>query len=230
MKSQLFAPVFATVLALASTVGFSTTTLARPDVGGGSSSGSTGGSGSGVQPPSTGGTTFSCLPQGGNYATVGQRTGGTPIPLIVWTAQGSSYFGGSYNPQNRCNIVSQRLNTAVSANGGRLQNLLLTHGMVNGETVICSIGTTGANSCNANNMLFTLKPENANRAGQILGQLLQISRVGGSAGVIYETGLNQTYVDLGEWEKNSMGSTQETFNDQNQQPVNNPTNQDDTGL
>lgn len=230
MKSQLFAPVFATVLALASTVGFSTTTQALPQVGGGNNSGSTGGSSSGSQPPNTGGTTFSCLPQGGNYATVGQRAGGQGIPLIVWTAQGSGYFGDQYNPQNRCNIVSQKLNTAVSANGGRLQNLLLTHGMVNGETVICAIGTTGANSCNANNMLFTLKPENANRAGQILGQLLQISAGNTSAGVIYETDLNQTYVDLGEWEQNAMGATQDNTNDQNQQEWNNPTNQDDPGL
>ena len=230
MKSQLFAPVFATVLALASTVGFSTTTLARPQVGGGGSSNPAVGPSSGSQPPSTGGTTFSCLPQGGNYATVGQRGGGQGIPLIVWTAQGSNYFGGSYTPQNRCNMVSQRLNTAVSANGGRLQNLLLTHGIVNRETVICAIGTTGANSCNANNMLFTLKPENANRAGQILGQLLQISRVGASAGVIYETGLNQTYVDLGEWEKNAMGSTQDNTHDHHQQQWHNPTNQDDPGL
>ncbi|MBO0351005.1 COP23 domain-containing protein [Phormidium pseudopriestleyi FRX01] len=233
MKSLSFVPVLATVLTLASSLVLAPSTLARPSVGG-----SSGGSQPNVGQPSvtpspsnaSAGTSFICVPQGSNYATVAQRGGGQPIPLIQWTAQGSSYFGDQYNPQNRCNIVSQKLNAAVSANGGRLQDLLLTHGVVNGQTVICAIGATGANSCNADNTLFTLKPENANRPGQILGQLMQISRSGSSAGVISETGLNQTYIDLGEWEQNAMGSSQEDSTNNNQQMWDNPTNNNDSGI
>jgi hypothetical protein len=104
-------------------------------------------------------------------------------------------------------MVSNRINTAVQANGGRLSNLLLTNGYVNGETVICALGPMETR-CSDRNLLFTLKPENANRAGEILGQLLQISRYGSSAGYITETS-GQVYVDLGDWEAQAFGSTSE---------------------
>lgn len=58
-------------------------------------------------------------------------------------------------------------------------------------------------------MLFTLKPENAYRAGQILGQLLQISRYGNAAGFITETE-GQTYVNLGDWADQALVDSGET--------------------
>ncbi|MEB3831713.1 COP23 domain-containing protein [Phormidium sp. CCY1219] len=222
MKINKLSAILASLVAMTCTVGLAATAIARPTVGGGNQPNMGGNNpGGSVQPPSGGNTSFHCLPQGaGNFATVGQRPGGQPIPLIVWTPQGSSYFGGPYTPQNRCQIVSQKLNAAVMANGGRLQNLLLTNGPVNGQIVICAL-SVGQNACNGNNMLFTLKPENANRAGQILGQLLQISQVGSSAGVIYETGLDstQTFVDLGAWEEATMGgSYNQPIDDSYEQP------------
>lgn len=91
----------------------------------------------------------------------------------------------------------------MAQNGGRLSNLLLTNGMVNNETVICALNPMET-ACTSGNMLFTLKPENAYRAGQILGQLLQISRYGGgAAGFITETE-GQTYVNLGDWAEQAM--------------------------
>jgi len=211
MKFNKLSAILASLVAITCTVGLAATAIARPTVGSGNQPNSSNNPGGSVQPPSGGNTSFHCLPQGaGNFATVGQRPGGQPIPLIVWTPQGSSYFGGPYTPQNRCQIVSQKLNAAVMANGGRLQNLLLTNGPVNGQTVICAL-SVGQNTCNGNNMLFTLKPENANRAGQILGQLLQVSHgyVQGGSNVIYETGLDnsQTFVDLGAWEEATMGGS-----------------------
>jgi hypothetical protein len=151
------------------------------------------------------GTSFNCVAQkDGNYVTVGQRPGGQPIPVVVWTKEGSRYFGEEFSPQVRCDVVTQKINTAVSKNGGSLKNILVTNGVLNGHTVICALGGSDT-ACNSNNVLFTLKPENAKRVGAILGQLLQISR-GAGAGAIHETD-DQVYVDLGEWEKQALGTS-----------------------
>lgn len=230
MKSPKSSTILVSAIALVCTVGLTATAIARPTIGGGNQPNVGGNNSTGNVQPSSVSTKFECVDSGGgNYATMGQRSGANPTPLIVWTAQGSSYFGGSYSPLNRCQIVTQKLNAAVMANGGRLQNLLLTNGMVNGETVICAL-SMGQNACNANNMLFTLKPENANRAGQILGQLLQISRYGSSAGVIYETGLDsgQTFVDLGQWEEAAMGGSG-SYNEPVDYPPPQPQPYDDGG-
>lgn len=153
---------------------------------------------SSTQPTVTGSTTFSCIPQGNNYATVGQKAGREPVPLIVWTPKGSSHFGEKYPPQTRCQIVTQKLNAAINANGGTMKNLLLTNGIVSNQTVICTLRRQET-ACNPNNTLFTLKPENANRSGEVISQLMQIGRYGSSAGFIQETS-GQVYVDLGDWE------------------------------
>ncbi|MUG92095.1 hypothetical protein F7734_06340 [Scytonema sp. UIC 10036] len=134
-------------------------------------------------------TSFSCIPQSGeSMATVGQRPGGQPVPLIAWTPEGSNYFGEKYSPQNRCNVVTQKINAVVSANGGRLKNVKLTNGIVNRQTVICALSPSES-GCkqDGSNVLFTLKPENAAKAGAILNQLIQMSQGNSSAGVIRET-------------------------------------------
>jgi hypothetical protein len=79
-----------------------------------------------------------------------------------------------------------------------MKHLLLTNGVVNGKIVICTLNQQ-QNSCNLDNTLFTLKPENAKRSGEIITQLMQIGRFGSSAGFIEETS-GQVYVDLGDWE------------------------------
>ena len=60
------------------------------------------------------------------------------------------------------------------------------NGRVNKNTVICVVSANDT-GCNGRNTLFTLKPENAKKADQILAQIIQISRKGSSAGVIRET-------------------------------------------
>ncbi|MBE9170236.1 hypothetical protein IQ238_22865 [Pleurocapsales cyanobacterium LEGE 06147] len=159
----------------------------------------------GSTPTVTGGTTFSCVPQENNYATVGQKGGRQPIPLIVWTLQGASNFGEQFPPQTRCQIVTEKLNAAVTANGGTMKHLLLTNGVVNGKTVICTLSQQ-QNSCNPDNTLFTLKPENAKRPGEVISQLMQIGRYGSSAGYIEETS-GQVYVNLGDWENQVFEAT-----------------------
>jgi hypothetical protein len=133
------------------------------------------------------GTQFTCVSQGdGNVATVGQRPGGEPIPVIIWTSASSKYFGEKFTPQSRCQIVTPKLNAAVAESGGSLKDVVLMNGRVNKNTVICVVSANDT-GCNGRNTLFTLKPENAKKADQILAQIIQISRKGSSAGVIRET-------------------------------------------
>ena len=133
------------------------------------------------------GTQFTCVSQGdGNVATVGQRPGGEPIPVIIWTSASSKHFGEKFTPQSRCQIVTPKLNAAVAESGGSLKDVVLMNGRVNKNTVICVVSANDT-GCNGRNTLFTLKPENAKKADQILAQIIQISRKGSSAGVIRET-------------------------------------------
>lgn len=133
------------------------------------------------------GTQFTCVPDGnGNVATVGQRPGGDPIPVIIWTSDSSKYFGQKISPQSRCQIVTERFNQAVTNSGGSLQNVVLTSGKVGDKTVICVLSKDDT-GCNGGNTLFTLNPKNAKRPNQVLAQIAQISRQGSSAGVIRET-------------------------------------------
>ena len=91
------------------------------------------------------------------------------------------------NPgQSRCQIVTPKLNAAVAESGGSLKDVVLMNGRVNKNTVICVVSANDT-GCNGRNTLFTLKPENAKKADQILAQIIQISRKGSSAGVIRET-------------------------------------------
>jgi hypothetical protein len=52
-------------------------------------------------------------------------------------------------------------------------------GVVKEELVVCVLGT-GQSGCNSGNVLFTLKPENRPRVGQILQELTNFSLSGSS--------------------------------------------------
>ena len=141
-------------------------------------------------------TYFRCISQSeGKFATIAERTGKEPLPVFVWTPEGSRYFGENNTPQKRCNIVAARLNIAVRGNGGKLSGILMTTGEVNKQTVICLLNSYQS-GCDRTNILFTLKPDNAKQAGEILTKLLDISKVGSSAGVITETS-GESYFELG---------------------------------
>ncbi|MEY2911255.1 MAG: hypothetical protein RLZZ184_564 [Cyanobacteriota bacterium] len=173
MKHQLKTAIVVATLALSSIVGLGSTVQALPPV-------------DNTEEASTG-TKFSCLSQGnGSVATVGQRPGGQPIPVIIWTPQGSQYFGDKFTPQQRCQIVTKKLGQAVAESGGSLKDVVLVTGQANKNTVICVISASDT-GCDGRNTLFTLKPENAKKADQILAQIMQISREGSSAGVVRET-------------------------------------------
>lgn len=224
MKIKSTTRILVAVLALFSICTITSKVQAKPPVGNSSNSDDS------VPVVSTNaGTTFSCVPQSdGSIATVGQRPGGQPIPLIIWTQDGSSYFGGKYTPQNRCNIVAPKLNAAIAASGGSLKKVLLANGQVKNETVVCVISATQS-GCNSGNVLFTLKPQNAQRAGEILSQIMQIGREGASAGVIRETS-GRVQVNLGDWEELTMGvASSEPVNSENSVIPKNPVIPDNGG-
>ena len=186
MKHQLKTAIVVATLALSSIVGLGSTVQALPPVDNKVDSSS---NNSNVDPSEEAntGTKFSCLSQSnGSVATVGQRPGGQPIPVIIWTPQTSKYFGEKFPPQQRCQTVTEKLAKAVANSGGRLKDVVLMTGRVNKSSVICVISASDT-GCKKDNQLFTLKPENAMKADQVLAQIMRISREGSSAGVIRET-------------------------------------------
>jgi hypothetical protein len=104
-------------------------------------------------------TVFKCVPYGtNNYITLAQKAENTAA-LFLWSGDN---FGDKLPPQQACNTLSQRMNDVVKQQGGSLNNLLLTMGRVNRETVICFVSNYES-GCNAHNTLFTLTPEDAKR-------------------------------------------------------------------
>ncbi|MDB9450663.1 COP23 domain-containing protein [Dolichospermum circinale] len=191
MKHQLKTAILVATLAISSIVALGSSVQALPPLDNGNNKVNNSNSSpvADVDPSEEAntGTQFTCVSQGdGNVATVGQRPGGEPIPVIIWTSASSKHFGEKFTPQSRCQIVTPKLNAAVAESGGSLKDVVLMNGRVNKNTVICVVSANDT-GCNGRNTLFTLKPENAKKADQILAQIIQISRKGSSAGVIRET-------------------------------------------
>jgi hypothetical protein len=225
MKFNLMTQLLLASVTVAGTVAMTTQAQAIPKVG------ASGTSSSDSRPTIVSQTSFVCVPEtNGNYATVA-RKGSRQAPLIVWTAEGSSYFGDKYPPQTRCNLVTQKLNGVVGSSGGSLKQVALINGIVSGETVICAIAQNDT-GCTSNNMLFTLKPENSNRAGEILKKISKFAKEGSGAGYIEETSWGDISVNLGEWENQALGATDDPIVPQeNPQEENNPIfPQEDSGF
>jgi hypothetical protein len=84
MKFPLAAPVLIATLALSSGLGLTSTVQAKPPVD--NSVNNVPVDNAGVSDSAVSGTKFSCVAENnGNVATIGQRPGGQPIPLIIWT-------------------------------------------------------------------------------------------------------------------------------------------------
>lgn len=94
--------------------------------------------------------------------TVSTRTGRA---LFVWTTT-----LGDWDPLSRCQAVTDRLNSQARKNGGTLKGLIFNVGVVNNQTVAC-VTSASQPRCNSSNLIFTMKPENAYNAGEVLDQL-----------------------------------------------------------
>ncbi|MBE9039838.1 hypothetical protein IQ235_03400 [Oscillatoriales cyanobacterium LEGE 11467] len=125
---------------------------------------------------------FFCADDGYGVPTTYISTEGKNLPLVRWV---SHYFAGSgYDPETRCDRVSERFNRFYEA--GILN--YITTGYVNRLPVVCVSSEIGG-PCT--DVLFTLKP--GADATQTIQQLFDV-RVG-QAGPLQESG-SRTYINL----------------------------------
>lgn len=145
-------------------------------------------------------TTFECVASGSGFATIAKRGERVTPPLITWN---SNEFGAQYTPEQRCNTVSDRLSEVVAAHGGKMRNLQLTYGRVNGKPVICYVESRNE-ICNRKNILMTLRQSDRGQERQILEQLVTFSIKG--TGNAVQQSAPQYYAPFGEEIERSFGN------------------------
>ncbi|MCS6959232.1 MAG: COP23 domain-containing protein [Pseudanabaenaceae cyanobacterium SKYGB_i_bin29] len=153
-------------------------------------------------------TTFHCIStkvQSSNakeenvFATVARRGNRQTPPMILWRTT-----LGRFTPQERCKVVSDRLTEVVAQNNGKLSNLYLTYGRVDGEPVICHVPDKNG-ACNRRNMLFTLRPQDKGNEKKILEQMVSFS-VTGTGSAVQQSG-EQFYAAFGEEAEKMLETT-----------------------
>lgn len=147
-------------------------------------------------------TTFACVKKGEDPATIAVRGDIKTSPMIIW----KDTIYGTYTPQKRCEIVSQRLTKAV-ATSGKLKNLNMTHGIINSLPVICYITRKGE-KCNSNNILFSLKSNERGKEQAIVAGLLDFSKLGTSGALMRGGPKPETFGDAIEQELTANDPTQ----------------------
>jgi hypothetical protein len=137
-------------------------------------------------------TEFFCVQDDqGNWVTIAQRNNFRTIkPMLQWQ---TTEFGDNWTPEKRCNHVTEKLNKAVGQNNGYLSSLALTYGPVGNYTVICV--ASSPDTCTADNMLFTLKPDNAQQPKEVLAKIAGFAQNQGADNTILESG-NSKYLLL----------------------------------
>jgi hypothetical protein len=125
------------------------------------------------------------------------RKGDRQAVMMKWN---SGFFGKEYTPEKRCSLVSERLQKAADLNGGTFKGLELASGTLNAQAVICVV-KNGGSRCNKDNLLFTLKPENAKNPNAVIQKIMTFAEDGSAA--VEESASRQPRFDrnLGNWEK-----------------------------
>jgi hypothetical protein len=143
-------------------------------------------------PTAASATLFQCIRSNSSgFATIARRGERVTSPMITWT----STLGG-FTPEERCNIVSDRLTRAVEGvEEGKLKNLKLTYGRVNGLPVICYV-SSNTEGCSNSNLLLTLRPEDRGQERTILQRLVTFSTQ--ASGSPVQQSQQQDYAPLGE--------------------------------
>jgi hypothetical protein len=134
-------------------------------------------------------TTFKCVQMNGGWATVAERGNSvSKNPLFTWN---SEEFGDNWMPEKRCYTVTERLNTFVASNGGRLSNLNLTPGQLNGKTVVCVVNQES--TCTGDSLLFTLSEKNAPTPRTAIAKITDFSKNKADAKPVKESGYPQYF-------------------------------------
>ena len=99
-------------------------------------------------------------------------------------------------------MVSERLQKAATLNGGTFQGLELASGNVNSQPVVCTLQNV-RKKCDRDNILFTLKSENANNPEAVIQQIVKFGEDG--SGSIDESvrlrSRSKVDLNLGNWEQ-----------------------------
>jgi Circadian oscillating protein COP23 len=130
-----------------------------------------------------------------HYATLAtiQDKEGNPVKVNIIDWQTSEFSPKGYTQSVRCNVVTNKLNKAISENDGQLRNLWLTVGQVGNYLVLCHVNNVRS-GCNENNMLFTFKAEHRLNPSEVLATLLNISVT--EQGNPVQESRGQAYVNL----------------------------------
>lgn len=136
---------------------------------------------------------FLCTVDTNNIPTTYAQTPDGSVPVFKWT---SNYFRPPYTPMQRCQEVTERMNTFAAQ--GNLD--YLTSGKVNRLPVVCA-GT----SCNPNgsNVLLTLKPNQS--PNQVL-QEIEANRQGAGGPSYQLTGESSSHNRPGVLSQNTDGT------------------------
>jgi Circadian oscillating protein COP23 len=130
------------------------------------------------------------------------KKGDRQATMMTWN---TDYFGRNFSNAKRCQAVSERLQKAANLNGGTFQGLELASGTVNSQTAICAL-QNGKKKCDGDNILFTLKPENAKNPEAVIQQILKFGEDG--SGSVEESARPRSKVDLnlGNWERKAFAN------------------------
>ena len=121
--------------------------------------------------------------------------------MVTWSYDG---FGKDFSPAKRCQLVSEKLQQAADSNGGTFKNLQLASGTVNSQPVICALGSNDK-KCTKNNLLFTLKPENARNPEAVIQKIFGFARDGSSN--LDESSGPKVDMNLGNWEQKAFAKS-----------------------
>lgn len=121
-----------------------------------------------LSPATAGNSKFFCGSWEGVPTTLASTKKGS-VPVIRWVSD--AFSGSGFDPQTRCEIVSQKFQESHEA--GTLK--YLTTGRKNGQNIVC-VAKEEKGACSG--QLFTLKP--GSNPGQTLQQLMDVrDRAGG---------------------------------------------------
>ncbi|PSB57227.1 hypothetical protein C7B79_31230, partial [Chroococcidiopsis cubana CCALA 043] len=114
-------------------------------------------------------TSFSCAKMGAGITAIAQQgSASIPQPTLTWNRD---LVPTDLTPEQLCQVVTQRLNQLVAENGGNLKNLLLTVGAVDQKPGVCLVKESQS-SCTQNNLVLSLNPEMAQKATEVLQNLV----------------------------------------------------------
>ncbi|PSB44837.1 hypothetical protein C7B80_19195 [Cyanosarcina cf. burmensis CCALA 770] len=136
-------------------------------------------------------TSFSCAKMGAGITAIAQQgSASIPQPTLAWNRD---LVPTDLTPEQLCQVVTQRLNQLVAENGGNLKNLLLTVGSVDKKPGVCLVNNIKS-GCNQTNLVLSLNPEMAQKATDILQNLVAFD-VPGSGNAVQES-QGQPFVSL----------------------------------